>query len=231
MKTDTKFFLIGLFLFICFWTCDKIVVKNIKMSDYAVHGIDVSRYQQNMDWSAVQKDNVHFSFIKATQGQKYKDPYFKRNWQKAKRSGIARGAYHFFEFGDAAHVKKQARNFINTVKLERGDLPPVLDIEVEPTQRNYLDLIHIWVNEIQKHYGRDPIIYTNEFFYNTYLANNVNGLPLWIAKYNHKPPKLKDGRYWDFWQYRDNGKNYARKGHIDLNVYCCDEKRFWEEFR
>jgi lysozyme len=68
---------------------------------YAIHGIDVSRYQQRISWAALKDMNVHgirlgFAFIKATEGVRNVDPFFKRNWKKSNEAGIVRGAYHFF---------------------------------------------------------------------------------------------------------------------------------------
>src|SRR6516225_7625957 len=99
---------------------------------YSVHGIDVSRYQEYINWDtvrAVNVDNVqiNFAYVKATEGLEDKDEFFDRNWKRMKGAGLTRGAYHFFLATKSG--KDQAWNFIHTVKLESGDLPPVLDIE------------------------------------------------------------------------------------------------------
>ncbi len=101
-------------------------------TNYAIHGIDVSKYQDVIDWESVKEMNVEgvqlqFAFIKATEGNNNEDRYFKRNWRKAKDAGITRGAYHFFIATKSG--KTQAENFIKTVDLQPGDLPPVLDVE------------------------------------------------------------------------------------------------------
>src|SRR5688572_8743086 len=69
--------------------------------NYAIHGIDVSKYQTMIAWDEVRAMKVNdirlqFSFIKATEGIGNVDPNFKRNWKKSKDNGIIRGAYHFF---------------------------------------------------------------------------------------------------------------------------------------
>src|SRR6185436_17869011 len=96
---------------------------------YKIHGIDVSSYQGNIYWPAVvamkdQDVNIQFAFIKATEGLNKVDKQFQRNWQKAKEANIIRGAYHFFLATKSGRI--QAQNFINTVQLQPGDLPPVL---------------------------------------------------------------------------------------------------------
>jgi lysozyme len=69
--------------------------------NYTIHGIDVSKYQEIVDWNLVRDMKVgnvqmSFAFIKATEGLGNEDAYFKRNWKKIKDAGMARGAYHFF---------------------------------------------------------------------------------------------------------------------------------------
>lgn len=70
-------------------------------ASYTIHGIDVSRWQERIDWQRVAKmrDNgirLQFAFIKATEGEKLVDPYFLRNWQLSRENGLLRGAYHYF---------------------------------------------------------------------------------------------------------------------------------------
>ncbi|RYZ15472.1 MAG: hypothetical protein EOO16_27345, partial [Chitinophagaceae bacterium] len=101
-------------------------------TQYSIHGIDVSRYQQQIAWSAVGAMDIDgirigFAFIKATEGVSNVDPSFKRNWRESKKAAIVRGAYHFFLPSKSGRL--QAEHFIRTVPLQSGDLPPVVDIE------------------------------------------------------------------------------------------------------
>ncbi|MBL0015595.1 MAG: hypothetical protein IPP17_03940 [Bacteroidetes bacterium] len=95
---------------------------------FSIRGIDVSRYQGKIEWAKVKQAGIRFAFIKATEGTDYVDPYFAVNWDEAKDKGIARGAYHFFR--PAQDGKAQAEHFLKQVKWTKGDLPPVLDLEV-----------------------------------------------------------------------------------------------------
>src|SRR6202453_3438429 len=99
--------------------------------NYRIHGIDVSKYQDYIDWEMVKDMRVgdiqmSFAFIKATEGLGNEDAFFKRNWKKSRDAGVSRGAYHYFLATRSG--KAQAENFINSVELGAGDLPPVLDI-------------------------------------------------------------------------------------------------------
>jgi lysozyme len=135
-------------------------------ADYSIHGIDVSRYQDLIDWEEVKKMKVKeiemkFAFIKATEGLSNADPRFKRNWSKAKEAGLARGAYHFFIPGKSG--RQQAEMFISYVDLQKGDLPPVIDIEqtygYPPDKMR--ESIKAWLEVTEEYYQTKPIIYTN----------------------------------------------------------------------
>ncbi|HEY4936684.1 MAG TPA: GH25 family lysozyme, partial [Puia sp.] len=126
--------------------------------NYTVHGIDVSKYQESINWQSVknmQVQDVHISFVfmKATEGLGNEDQMFSRNWKKVKEAGLIRGAYHYFLSTKSG--KAQAENFINSVNLLPGDLPPVLDIEqtygVPPEKLR--QRVKEWLQTIQAYYG------------------------------------------------------------------------------
>ena len=96
--------------------------------DFPVWGLDVSRHQQNVDWEkVVEHEKPWFVFIKATEGTLIVDPTYDRHRRELERTDVTWGAYHFF--GHRTPGREQARNFIRTARLEKGNLLPVLDIE------------------------------------------------------------------------------------------------------
>ena len=150
---------------------------------YSIHGIDVSYYQGKIDWNKVtlMKESdvkIDFAFIKATEGLLLVDRYFQRNWREAPKSGIVCGAYHYFRPRKSG--KWQAKFFLQTVDVEEGDLPPVVDVEeldgisagrMRTELKDYL-------NHIEKRTGVKPIIYTGISFYKDYLQGYFNNYPL-----------------------------------------------------
>jgi lysozyme len=96
---------------------------------YPVRGIDVSHHQGKIDWLKVKGEEIHFVFIKATEGSSHKDTEFNRNWNGATGAGLIKGAYHYFSFCKPGI--EQAQNFINTVPVNSGALPPVIDFEFD----------------------------------------------------------------------------------------------------
>ena len=188
---------------------------------YSVYGIDVSHYQREIDWKLVRENEVAFAFVKATEGRSLRDRQFQNNWEGAGAAGIVRGAYHFY----LPHLdaELQAENFISTVTLSAGDLPPVLDVEVrgkKPVDQLRKDL-KVWLDQVEKAYGVKPVIYTGYKFYVDYLAGHFDDYHLWIAHY--KVPKLKleksEKLKLAFWQHTDGGSIKGIKGAVDCNVF------------
>ncbi len=199
-------------------------------SNYSIHGIDVSRHQSAIDWKGVKamqiKDiKIGFGFMKATEGIQNVDGRFRKNWFEAKKAGIPRGAYHFFIPSKSG--KAQADNFISTVHLEKGDLPPVLDVEqIRGTSvANLQQRVADWLTMVEDHYNVKPIIYTNADFYKNYLADRFDDYPLWVAHYLVKDkPRIK--RKWVFWQHSETGRVNGIKARVDFNVFNGDSTDF-----
>lgn len=200
--------------------------------NYSVHGIDVSRYQNSIEWKDVKQMKVKdiaisFSFIKATEGGDDVDKRFKRNWKSAKESGLVRGAYHFFNPYKDGSI--QAQHFIETVKLQAGDMPPVLDVEqVSNVPKLVLQQrVAVWLMMVEKYYKVRPIIYTGADFYEKYLAGKFDEYPLWVAHYLVKDkPRVK--RNWSFWQHNEAGRVNGIDAYVDFNVFNGDSMAFRE---
>jgi lysozyme len=198
--------------------------------NYSIHGIDVSKYQNQVSWEEVKAMKVKniqlgFSFIKATEGIGNTDPRFFRNWKKAKENEITRGAYHFFIASKDG--KMQAENFINKVELKSGDLPPVLDVE-QLNGSSATDLkkeVKKWLDVVENYYRVKPIIYTNVDFYNRYLGSEFDKYPLWVAHY-YQPGQPRINRGWLFWQHSDEGRVNGIASNVDFNVFNGDSLEF-----
>jgi lysozyme len=186
---------------------------------YPVRGIDVSNHQKTVDWVAVSRESgTDFAFLKATEGDDYRDRYFATNWKSAREAGILRGAYHFFTTGSSG--AEQAANFIAVVPVEPGSLPPVVDIEtggIAPEDfrrelQTYLDLV-------EANYGQKPVLYTVYALYDEYLKGGFEEYPLWIRDIV-KPPALAGVGDWLFWQYGNRGKVEGIAGYVDRNAFA-----------
>ena len=190
-----------------------------RMDEFAVHGLDVSHYQSQIAWDTVARQSIHFAFVKATEGEYYVDSLFCHNWSEIKRVGMKRGAYHFFRPTLSADL--QFDNFIRTVKLESGDLPPVLDVEVldDVSKVELITKVRTWLYLTEIHYCIKPILYSNQKFYNRYLAGHFDDYPVWVARYSTEKPSLAFDRNWHFWQYGNRGRISGVNGFVDFNVF------------
>lgn len=194
-----------------------------KNSEAIIRGVDVSRWQKEIDWSLVKDANVSFAFVKATQGDFRLDPYFARNWEETKRMGIKRGAYHYFKPEDP--VEGQIELFISTVTLEPGDLPPVLDIEVSDPRVSAQELrqrIRTWLEAITEYYGVKPIIYTSQNYYRRWLQGYFPEYHFWIARYSEIQPETHHTDSWKFWQFTDSGSISGINSAVDMNFFAGD---------
>ena len=198
--------------------------------------VDFSHHNDGIVWDSLKvvvdragrtsKDVLHAKSIypvstvilKATEGEKMVDKRFKEYWQEAGERDFKRGAYHFFR--SSKDPSRQAANYIANVSLRHKDLPPVLDVETmhagctkEELNRNVL----AWLREVEKHYGRKPIVYTSDSYARDILSPEITGqYPLWIARYNKKEPRFAD---WTMWQFTDQAVLYGvNGGYVDLSV-------------
>lgn len=195
---------------------------------YEVQGIDVSHYQEEIDWEEI-PDTYQFAFIKATEGHDYVDPRFTANWAGSREADIKRGAYHFFSMRSSG--KEQAEYFIHTVPKEDDSMPPVVDFEIfldhdkETVRKELLDFLTI----IEDHYGKTPIIYMTNATYKTYLKKDYQKdfgkYPIWIRDIFFMPT-IDDP--WIFWQYTMTGDVPGIKGNVDKNVFNGNKKVFDE---
>ncbi len=171
----------------------------------AAQGIDVSHHSGDVDWSEVKAQGIAFAFVKATEGMTFVDPKFSANWSGMAGAGILQGAYHYWIVGDDPQA--QAKNFIATVPLARGALPPVLDVEKPGNQspRALAADLKTWLRLIEAHYGVKPLINTDPDFWNSRVQADFSAYPLWLSNTKVKVPTLPEGwRSWTFWQYEQN---------------------------
>ncbi|RTY73807.1 glycoside hydrolase family 25 protein [Flavobacterium sp. LS1R10] len=188
-------------------------------------GLDVSEYQGKIRWTYVDtlenKYPLHFVFIRATVGKDRKDRNFERNWLGAKENKMIRGAYHYYRPNE--NSIEQAQLFIKTVTLQKGDLPPVLDIEKLPKNQSIENLklgLKRWLNAVESHYGVKPIIYTGERYYDDFLKEEFGDYLFWIANYNfYREEIAKD---WLFWQFTEKASVPGINGNVDVNIYNGD---------
>ncbi len=194
---------------------------------YMVHGVDVSKWQGDVDWNAVRTSGASFAFIKATEGADHSDDMFLANWRAAAAAGMPRGAYHFYYFCRTAN--EQAAWFIRNVPKERGSLPPVLDMEwnhqsrtcpQRPAPQVVRAEMDAYLNAVERHYGRRPVIYVTPDFYAENELWRMAGEAFWLRSVANHPSVVYPGQDWHFWQYTGTGMVPGIAGRADINAFA-----------
>ena len=195
--------------------------------EFPVHGIDVSKYQGEIDWDAVRGSGTKFAFIKATEGGDHADERFTANWNGAKAAGIARGAYHFAFWCRSA--QEQIEWFVRHVPYDADALPPVLDVEWITTSRTCPRKVPAWkaradmqimLNYMERTYGKRPVIYSTVDFYEEVLAEGAfTDYPIWVRSTKYEPHVKYGSRRWHFWQYQSDGRVAGIRGDVDKNAF------------
>jgi len=204
----------------------------VQPKHFEVHGVDVSRWQANIDWERLRTRGANFAFIKATDGGDHLDPMFRTNWERAKAAGVRRGAYHFFYWCRTAG--EQADWFIRNVPRDPDALPPVIDVEwngesnckAKLSRARVLEKMQVFMDKLERFYGQRPIIYTAPDFYEDNLSGELLNYPFWLRAVAQHPSKVYPGRKWLFWQYSGSGLSHGVEGKIDLNVFHGSEEQW-----
>lgn len=201
----------------------RVKITPLFAAKYELDGIDVSHYQGNIDWDKIREQGIDFAFIKATEGSSHVDPCFAENWNKAGKTSLMTGAYHFFSFDSSG--ESQARHYIDTVGTLQGKLAPVIDLEYygdkernPPSKEDVKTNLTAMLHALEEHYHVKPIIYTTYKAYRDFIKGEFEEYPLWIRNVYYPPIYME----WTFWQYSDREVLEGYEGsekYIDRNVF------------
>jgi lysozyme len=205
----------------------------------AVGGPDVSGWQHpngyTIDWAAAHDvGGAQFAFVKATEGTGYTNKYFASDFAALQANRMARGAYHFAQpVAGTVSAVAQARHFVSVAgKLDgRGDLPPVLDLEVTGglSATALVAWAKAYLAEVERLTGRLPMVYTSPGFWKSATGNSTafTRYLLWIATWGPKPILAGGWTKHTFWQYTDQAALAGMAGPVDMSVFngTVDELR------
>ncbi|HVY44527.1 MAG TPA: GH25 family lysozyme, partial [Minicystis sp.] len=187
----------------------------------AVRGVDVSDYQQHVDWHAVKASGVGFAYAQAADGAAFTDQTFVANWQGIKAAGMLRGAYQYFEpsEGGAAQADVLLARLEAAGGFDDGDLPPALDIETTDGQSGAVVASRAldWANRIEQQLHKKPLVYVAPGFFSSIGSpHSLTKLPLWEADWGVSCPSLPAGfGSYAFWQSTDHASVPGIAGAVD----------------
>ena len=219
-----------------------------------VYGIDISKYQHihkrktcAIDWKNLRITHlghisekkvqghvdypVSFVYIKATEGLTVYNPWYERDVRAARRHGYPVGAYHFFSERPAA---SQADYFLKKARPRRGDLPPMLDVELSDLRIGMMGgrevlfrEILVWMKAVECGTGATPVLYVSQDFVNRYMPfapEELKAYPVWVARYGEYKPYV----HLLYWQLSPDGRVNGIKGHVDIDVFNGSDVHFRE---
>jgi len=191
-----------------------------------VQGIDISKYQGDIDWHRVRAAGIRFAWMKVSEGGDHVDSRFYENWEAARAAGVARGVYHFMYWCRTA--AEQAVWFSHAVPHDRTQLPPVLDLEWNNHSKTCprrvsrevaLEKIHKMLEIMEYHTGKKPVIYTDINFHRDVLEGELRGYDFWLRSVAAEPHERYKDRPWRFWQYTATGRVPGIRGDVDRNAF------------
>ena len=203
---------------------------------YPVHGIDISKWQGDINWNEVRKAGIAFVFMKATEGGDHTDSRYEEYWRGARAAGIAHAPYHFYYFCRPA--REQAAWFIANVPRESVHMPPVLDVEwnhasrtctSRPDPETVRSEMKVWMDIVGRHYGKRPIIYTPVDFHRENLDGHFTGHQFWLRSVAAHPQDIYPSHPWTLWQYTGTGIMPGIRGNTDINAFA-GTKAQWREW-
>ncbi len=197
-----------------------------------VHGIDVSKWQADIDWKKVKAAGVKFVFIRcgytalSKNFAMYEDEYFKQNIQGAYDAGIQVGVYFFSNSKTVSEAQKEAQKTLELID-EYSDmitLPVVYDFEAfSQAYRAYgLPKAQVTQNtiayaDIIQDAGYTPMYYGSpSFLSSSFDVSSLTNYDCWLANYTTKTAYTGDYAYW---QYSSTGQVDGVAGNVDCNFY------------
>lgn len=228
------------------WKNDRYKGERMVYSSDRIYGIDISKYQHvigkkkyGIDWKRLRITHlgnisrktingevnypISFIYIKSTEGATLLNPYYRQDYLSARARGFKVGSYHFFSTRSSGAL--QARQFLKHSIVQKGDFPPVLD--VEPTHDQIQKMggtgvlfarVRTWLRFVERETGVKPILYISQTFVNRYLnlaPDLKHNYQIWIARYGEYKPDI----HLIYWQLCPDGRVAGIHGHVDINVF------------
>lgn len=187
--------------------------------------VDISTFQQTIDWSQVKQDGIVGAMIRAGYGFGTVDNQYRANVTGCENNGIPYGMYHYSYATNIEDAKKEAEFFINNAKGTSPSYPLAMDVE-EASQaamgKQALTAMILAFCDVVKAAGYQPMLYTNLNWATNYIdmsqIDNAD-IRVWIAQYNTTLDYK--GNYF-LWQYTSSGRVAGISANVDLNYLGSD---------
>ncbi len=210
-----------------------------------VNGIDVSKWQGEIDWNKVKAAGIDYAFIRVgyrgygpagTLNENTKDEYYDTNMKNAEAAGVKVGVYIFSQAITKAEAKAEAQYILNHLGNYKVTMPLIMDYEYASdsstggrlktanlSKEAATDICLAFCETISAA-GYTPMVYANKSMLENQLnASKISALyPIWLANYT---TNTTYGGAFDYWQYSSSGKVNGISGNVDMNFYYASS---WE---
>ena len=190
-------------------------------------GIDVSKWQADIDWKAVAGAGIDFAIIRvgyrgySKAGPLVEDPYFRANIAGATKAGVKVGVYFFSQAVTEAEAIEEASMALKLVKGYHLDYPIFIDTEKSGGRADKLSkdartkIVKAFCKTVQND-GYKAGVYANKDWFENHLnADELNSYTIWVAQF--RAECTYTGKY-DMWQFTETGSIPGIKGNVDLNI-------------
>lgn len=189
-------------------------------------GIDVSKWNGNIDWNAVKNSGVSYVIIRcgyrgSTTGALIEDPKFKTNIKGAAAAGLKVGIYFFSQATNEVEAVEEASMTVSLIKNYSISYPVFLDVEASGGRGDKIDkntrtkVIKAYCETIRNS-GYSAGVYANKTWLTSYMnAGELSSYKIWLAQYSSS---VTYGGKYDLWQYTSKGKISGISGYTDLNL-------------
>ncbi len=190
-----------------------------------IKGIDVSKWNGNINWKAVKSSGtVSFAIIRASYGYEDTDPMLAANVEGCEEYNIPYGFYHYTYAKSVSEAKKEARYFLNAIKDYSPTYPVVLDIEEsfykEMSKSEVTEIVKAFMEELEDA-GYYAMIYSYaKFFSDCVYMDELSDYDVWVACWGDRDKLDENYSYhYGIWQYSETGTVKGIPEDVDLN-YC-----------
>ncbi len=190
-------------------------------------GIDVCKWNGNIDWKAVKNSGVQFVIIRcgyrgSSEGQLIEDPLFRKNIQGAQSVGLRVGVYFYTQAVNEVEAVEEASMAINLIKGYNISFPVYLDVEASHGRGDGISAaqrtanIKAFCGTIQNA-GYKAGVYANKTWFTSYINTpQLTNYKIWLAQYAAQPT-YSATRY-DMWQCTSKGSVPGISGKVDMNI-------------
>lgn len=201
----------------------------IRVYNNVFNGIDVSKWQGNIDWSKVKSDGIDYAMIRSSYGTENVDQKLAQNVKGCIQNDIPYGFYHYTYAKNVTEAKAEAEFFLNTISGYSPEYPVVLDIEEnfykQMSKKQVTDIIVAFTDVLEQN-GYYVSLYTNTYFLNNYVdKTRITDIDIWISCWGDfdRLVGYYKGSY-GMWQYSAKGKVSGISGDVDKNYAFKDYK-------